>query len=123
MSAPLNFSSKCIFPQIDNIVSLKDVEYMSIGKVLFDIKKYVSIMAHGYDTNDTLIYFYNFNGFLSILDKLIFEEGFNNDFKTLLLFPVANFILVVPNPKFEPAPPSYDNNTSFPGAFKLYPLT
>ncbi len=92
MSPPLNFNSKCVFPQIDHIVSLKDVEYMSIGKVLFDIKKYVSIMAHGYDTEDTLIYFYNFNGFLSILDKftqkLINHDKYTNRIRKLILFTV-----------------------------------
>ena len=36
---------------------------------------------------------------------------------------VANLTLVFPIPKFDPAPPVYESNTSFPGVFKLYPLT
>jgi glycosyltransferase involved in cell wall biosynthesis len=67
----LSHKSKIVYPQIENVVSLKDVEYMSIGKVLFDIRNYCSLMTNNEDTEDTLIYFYNFNGFLLILDKFL----------------------------------------------------
>ncbi len=76
----LSHKSKIIYPQIENVVSLKDVEYMSIGKVLFDIRNYCNIMTNNEDTEDTLIYFYNFNGFLLILDKFIRKlEHHNNN--------------------------------------------
>jgi hypothetical protein len=37
----------------------------------------------------------------------VLEEGFNKDFKTLLVLSVANLILVLPTPTTEPGPPEY----------------
>jgi len=108
----IRYNTKFIFPQIDHYSSAKDVKYISLGKVLFDIKNVFNSMVYDTEFNETVvIFFYNFNGFLKIIDNC--NTILNNITKVTKKIDKVLILTVIEGDKINQNEPVLINNINF----------